>query len=139
MNEELQSWSDDIIYKHALTFSHEELAGMYSLCNKREQDYLKEIKALRLILQSHGEVIEMNAELNKHIESWQDQANFYSQMKDELWEDNIKLEKENARLREQILKLKALILYTDEVLSSEQCGSDIQLKQWNEFIRCFSE
>ena len=67
MNNELQSWSDDIIYKHALTFSHEELAGMYALCNKREQEYLKEIKALRLILQSHGEVIEENAELKEKI------------------------------------------------------------------------
>lgn len=68
MNSELQSWSDDIIYKHALTFSHEELAGMYSLCNKREQEYLKEIKALKLILQSHGEVIEMNARLREALE-----------------------------------------------------------------------
>jgi hypothetical protein len=38
---------DDIIYKHALTFSHEELAGMYSIINKREQEYLKEIEALK--------------------------------------------------------------------------------------------
>jgi regulator of replication initiation timing len=65
MNNELQSYSDDLIYKHALTFSHEELAGMYAIINKREQGYLKEIKSLRLILQSHGEIVEINAELKK--------------------------------------------------------------------------
>ena len=68
MNDKLQLWSDDIIYKHALTFSHEELAGMYALCNKREQDYIKEIKALRLILQSHGDIVEENARLREALE-----------------------------------------------------------------------
>lgn len=69
MNEELQEWSDDIIYKHALTFSHDELAGMYSLCNKREQDYLKEIKSLRLILQSHDDIVEENARLREALDA----------------------------------------------------------------------
>lgn len=103
MNEELQSWSDDIIYKHTLTFSHEELAGMYSLCNKREQDYLKEIKALRLILQSHGEVIEMNAKLKEQLKNSLKNLNIayhwglylyesegYQEMEDEDEKDNMK-------------------------------------------------
>ena len=67
MNKELQEWTDDLIYKHALTFSHEELAGMYTIISKREQEYLKEIKSLRLTLQSHGEIVEMNAELREKV------------------------------------------------------------------------
>ena len=98
MNEELQSWTDDLIYKHALTFSHEELAGMYSLCNKREQDYLKEIKALRLILQSHGEIVEMNAELKNLIE-----GNIVVMEKMQERENKmIKLEAENLKLKDLI-------------------------------------
>lgn len=49
-----------------------------------------------------------------------------------------KLEAENARLRERVLKLEGLILYTDDALSTEQCGSDIQLKQWNEYRKHYS-
>jgi len=43
MNEELQEWTHDLIIK----------------------ELRKEIKSLRLILQSHGEIIEINAELKK--------------------------------------------------------------------------
>lgn len=43
---------DDIIYKAALTFKHEELAGMYAICNKREQDLQKENARLRETLES---------------------------------------------------------------------------------------
>lgn len=78
MNNELQEWTDDLIYKHALNFSQEELAGMYSVINKREQEYLKEIKSLRLILKSHGEVIEMNAELRKENARLREALEFYS-------------------------------------------------------------
>jgi len=35
---------DDIIYKAALTFKHEELAGMYAILNKREYDLQKALK-----------------------------------------------------------------------------------------------
>jgi len=59
---------DDIIYKHALTFSHEELAGMYAIISKREVEYLKEIKILRLSLQSHREIVEMNAKLKRYLD-----------------------------------------------------------------------
>ena len=45
-----------------------------------------------------------------------------------------------AQLAERkVEKLKALILCIDPILSSEQCGSDIQLKQWNEFVKCFPD
>ena len=37
----------------------------------------------------------------------------------------------------QVEKLKALILFVDESMSSELCGTPTQLKQWTEFIRCF--
>lgn len=100
MNKEFQEWSDDIIYKHALTFSHDELAGMYSLCNKREQDYLKEIKSLRLILQSHDDIVEMNSELKKENEKQKQYLKMtgiydYGEYMDEL-------KQENARLREAL-------------------------------------
>ena len=140
---------DDIIYKHALTFSHEELAGMYAIISKREVEYLKEIKILRLSLQSHGEIVNMNAKLqgelnelrghNSTIFSAGYEAGALEQSKGSCFhcEDvaliNKKLKEENARLREMVLKLEGLILYTDEALSSEQCGSDIQIKQWNEY------
>jgi hypothetical protein len=42
-------------------------------------------------------------------------------------------------LKEENEKLRALILYTDPILSSEECGGEIQLKQWSEFCRCFPE
>lgn len=72
MNKELQEWCDSLIkgacfHCEDVTFKNIELE--------------KEVKALRLILQSHGEIIEMNA----------------------------KLREENARLREQIEKLQGLI------------------------------
>jgi hypothetical protein len=38
---------EDIIYKAALTFTHEELAGMYAICNKQEDELQRKIKALR--------------------------------------------------------------------------------------------
>lgn len=40
-------------------------------------------------------------------------------------------------LQGMVDKLKALILYTDPIMSGELCGSEIQIKQWNEFLRCF--
>jgi len=44
--------NDDIIYKHALTFSQEELAGMYAIISKREVEYLKEIEELKAKINS---------------------------------------------------------------------------------------
>lgn len=44
--------NDDIIYKNALTFSHQELAGMYSIISKREVEYLKEIEELKAKINS---------------------------------------------------------------------------------------
>lgn len=38
---------DDIIYRAALTFKHEELAGMYAICNKREQELKEELKLIK--------------------------------------------------------------------------------------------
>lgn len=57
---------DDIIYKAALTFKHEELAGMYAIINKREQEYLKEIKLLK----------EENARLREALEFYADRNNW---------------------------------------------------------------
>lgn len=117
MNEELKSWTDDLIYKHALTFSHEELAGMYSLCNKREQDYLKEIKALRLILQSHGEVIEMNAELKLELVGVTDRL-------------RIK-EEENARLREALGEAARLLRRSLNAVSpSDIVSCEVRIKDF---------
>ena len=65
---------DEIFDKFLSTFSKEELAGMYAVISKREVEYLKEIKGLRLSLQLHGEIVEMN----------------------------YKLEEENARLRDEL-------------------------------------
>lgn len=38
----------------------------------------------------------------------------------------------------QIKKLEALILLTDPALSSEECGGAIQLKQWSEYRKHYS-
>lgn len=43
----MSSEAEDVIYKAAMTFKHEELAGMYSLCSKREQRHEKEIQRLQ--------------------------------------------------------------------------------------------
>lgn len=45
----------------------------------------------------------------------------------------------NQYYRRQCEKLKSLILYTDPILQKEECGGDIQLRQWSEFIKCFPE
>jgi len=42
-------------------------------------------------------------------------------------------------LQTKVDKLKRLILYTDPVLGDQQCGSDIQIKQWAEYIKCFPD
>lgn len=75
---------DEIFDKLLNTFSHEELAGMYTIISKREVEYLKEIKGLRLCLQSHGQIVDMNYELKK----------------------------ENARLRNQIMELSKEVEYS---------------------------
>jgi hypothetical protein len=109
---------DDIIYKHALTFSHQELAGMYAIISKREVEYLKEIKILRLSLQSHGEIVDMNFELREQLKELKGhnntifnaayEAGALEQSKGACFhcEDvalmNIKLKEENARLREAL-------------------------------------
>lgn len=41
--------------------------------------------------------------------------------------------------RKEIDKLKALILFTDESMENDQCGTDTQIRQWNEFIKCFPD
>lgn len=57
---------DDIVYKLALTFSHKELAGMYAICNKREQDLIKENAKLKVELKEERETVDFYA--NK--DSW---------------------------------------------------------------------
>jgi predicted nuclease with TOPRIM domain len=87
---------DNIIYKAALTFKHEELAGMYAICNKREQDLQKENARLR----------ESNSKLCEDIEHLKTfpwiKANSILSMK------NSDLEHENARLREALEKITDL-------------------------------
>jgi hypothetical protein len=58
---------DEKFDKLLSTFSKEELAGMYSIISKREVEYLKEIKILRLSLQSHGEIVDMNSKLQGEL------------------------------------------------------------------------
>ena len=72
--------NDEIFDKLLTTFSKEELAGMYTVISKREVEYLKEIKVLRLSLQSHGEIVDMNYELKKEIAQLQDQIIALSKM-----------------------------------------------------------
>lgn len=42
-------------------------------------------------------------------------------------------------LKSKCDKLKQLILFTDPVMGNELCGSEVQLKQWMEFIKCFPD
>jgi len=113
---------DDIIYKNALTFSQEELAGMYALISKREVEYLKEIEALKdkinsafnaayeagALEQSKGacshceDVALMNIKLKKEIRI-EGKAKSVAQELIKWHQSNYtKLEKENARLREAL-------------------------------------
>lgn len=59
---------DDIVYKLSLTFSHKELAGMYAICNKREQDLIKENAKLKAELKEERETVDFYA--NK--DNWAD-------------------------------------------------------------------
>lgn len=59
--------NDEIFDKLLTTFSKEELAGMYAIISKREVEYLKEIKGLRLILKSHGQIVDMNYDLREQL------------------------------------------------------------------------
>jgi len=109
---------DEIFDKLLSTFSKEELAGMYAIISKREVEYLKEIKILRLSLQSHGEIVNMNAKLqgelnelrghNSTIFSAGYEAGALEQSKGSCFhcEDvaliNTKLQEKNARLREAL-------------------------------------
>lgn len=72
--------NDETFDKIISTFSKEELAGMYTVISKREVEYLKDIKSLRLILMSHGEVIDMNYKLNEEIARLRDQIMALSKM-----------------------------------------------------------
>jgi len=47
--------------------------------------------------------------------------------------------KKTDELKEKYNKLKRLLLLTDDSVSHFECGSKIQLAQWNEFIKCFPE
>jgi hypothetical protein len=54
MNNDLREWAESLI--KGACFNCEEIA-------MRNIELEKEVKALRLILQSHGEIVEMNAKL----------------------------------------------------------------------------
>ena len=61
MNEELKDWTESLGKK----------ASDYEpcmICTKQIDELKKEIKGLRLALQSHGQIVEMNAKLKKHLD-----------------------------------------------------------------------
>lgn len=102
--------NDEIFDKLLTTFSHEELAGMYTVISKREVQYLKEIKILRLSLQSHGQIVDMNYDLREQLKELKG-ACFHCE---EVALTNVKLEAENEKLRDQIMALSKMALERSE-------------------------
>lgn len=121
----------EIFDKLLSTFSKEELAGMYTVISKREVEHLKEIKILRLSLQSHGQIVDMNYDLREQLKELKGHNNIIfnagyeagalEQSKGSCFhcEDvalmNVKLQEENARLRDQIMALSKMALERSEV------------------------
>lgn len=104
-----------------------------------KNDY-HELDAMRLVKAQDTDALKWAKSFNYHAE--QSGAPTYDEGVLLAWFANamcVQMDSTANKMREKIDKLKSLILFTDPILSSEECGGEIQLKQWSEYARCFPE
>ena len=95
----------------------------------------KEIESLKSQLkQKDEEIKEKEDEIFRQRQNVRQVEIHAGVIRQKLREELIGVTEQLKQKDEEIEKLKGLILYTDEVMASEQCGGEIQLKQWNEYI-----